>query len=193
MSDIDIHDFLGRRTLIVGDINSGKTWRTGEILAAFCGAALGLRIVILDLAPEIPEKLTAGKGLQGAGGRLLPPPGGEVLVFEASPVPPRLSSQTEAEAREKARLNLLAIDALFPRVSETSRDILFINDVSLYLQAGNAEDLISFLDRFGTVVANGYRGVRLGGGSLTDREQREMKKLMADFETRGRVILLASR
>ncbi|PKN36026.1 MAG: hypothetical protein CVU61_00570 [Deltaproteobacteria bacterium HGW-Deltaproteobacteria-19] len=190
MSDIELKDFLGRRTLIVGDINAGKTFRTGEILAAFCGAGLGGRIVILDLAPEIPEKLAAEKGLRGAGGRLSPPPGRDVPVFEASPVPPRLSSRTEAEALEKAHRNRLAIDALFPRVSETSRDILFINDVSLYLQSGNAEDLISFLHRFGTVIANGYWGNRLGGGSLTDREKEQMKKLMAGFEIGGRVILL---
>ncbi len=189
MSDIDIKDFLGRRTLIVGDINAGKTFRTGEILEAFCGAGLGGRIVILDLAPEIPEKLAAEKGLRGAGGRLFPPPGRDVRVFEASPEPPRLSSRTEAEALEKARRNRLVIEALFPRVSETSRDILFINDVSLYLQAGNAEDLISFLHRFGTVIANGYWGNRLGGGSLTDREKEQMKRLMAGFEEHGRVIL----
>ncbi|NPU82965.1 MAG: hypothetical protein HPY65_00640 [Syntrophaceae bacterium] len=190
MSDIDVQDFLGRRTLIVGDINTGKTYRSGEILSALCLSGLGPRIVILDLAPVIPEKLALEKGLRGAGGRLSPPPGRHVLVFEASPEPPRLSSRTEAEALEKARRNRLAIDALFPRASKTSRDILFVNDISLYLQAGNVEDLTTFLNGFGTVIANGYRGERLGGGSLTEREKEQMEKLMACFEAQGRVILL---
>lgn len=190
MSDIDIQAFLGKRTLIVGDINSGKTFRTGEILEAFCRAGLGVRIIILDLAPEIPEEMAVAKGLKGAGGRLSPPPECHVLVFDASPMPPRLSSRTEAEALEKARRNRLVIDGLLHRVSETGRDILFVNDISLYLQAGNTEDLIPFLDGFLTVIANGYLGERLGGGFLTEREQGQMRNLMAGFEARGRVILL---
>lgn len=190
MNPIDIQDFLSKKTLLVGDINTGKTFRSGEILAAFCGAGLGGRIVILDLAPEIPEEMAIAKGLRGAGGRLFPPTGCDVLVFEASPVPPRLSSRTEAEALEKARRNRLAINGLLKRVSEAARDILFVNDISLYLQAGSTEDLIPFLDSFQTVIANGYLGERLGGGPLTEREQGQMRNLMAGFEARGRVIRL---
>ncbi len=177
-----------KKTLLVGDINSGKTFRGGEILAAFCRAGLGGRIVILDMAPEIPEAMAVAKGLRGAGGRLSPPPGCDVLVFEASPVPP-VSAPGRSGGPGKGPSEPPVIEALFPRVSETSRDILFINDVSLYLQAGNAEDLISFLHRFGTVIANGYWGNRLGGGSLTDREKEQMKRLMAGFGEHGRVIL----
>jgi hypothetical protein len=79
---------------------------------------------------------------------------------------------------------------LFLRLERFPREILLINDVSMALQAGTAKNLISRLSKASTLVANGYWGVRLGGGVLTARERAEMEKLKAYFEKEGRVLVL---
>jgi hypothetical protein len=58
------------------------------------------------------------------------------------------------------------------------------------VQAGTAESLIGWLDRAATVIANGYWGQRLGGGTLTERERAETAKLKSYFEQKGRVLIL---
>lgn len=191
MAEINIEAYLGRKTLILGDVNTGKTTLTREVLEALCRQDLGGRIAIVDLAPDIPEKLANKKGLVGVGGKLMPPEGCDILYLGGIFDPPRLSSKTEEEAIEKARKNRRIIEDLFRKVQP--RDILIVNDVSIYLQAGTTEDLIRWLDRAATVIANGYWGKRLGGGRLTERERTETEKLKAYFEREGRVLILEPR
>ena len=193
MTEIRPETYLGRKTLILGDVNTGKTTLTRKVLEALCRLDLGGRIVIVDMAPEIPENLANEKGLVGVGGKLMPPEGHDILYLGGHFEPPRLSSKTEEEAMEKARQNRRIIDGLFRTLDLQSRDILLVNDVSIYLQAGTAENLIRWLDRAATVIANGYWGKRLGGGTLTERERTETAKLKDYFEQKGRVLILEPR
>jgi hypothetical protein len=190
-ADIHLADHLSRKTLILGDVNTGKTTLTRAVLVALLRRPdLGGRIAIVDMAPEIPEKLAKEKGLFGVGGKLLPPAGHDILYLAGPFEPPRLSSKTEEEAMEKAQQNRRIGDGLFRELDTQTRDILFVNDISIYLQAGTAEELIRWLDRAATVIANGYRGGRLGGGELTERERTETEKLKTYFEQKGRVLIL---
>jgi hypothetical protein len=188
---IHLEDYLGRKTLILGDVNTGKTTLTRGVLDALLRRpGLDGRIVILDLAPDIPEALAREKGLSGVGGKLLPPPRPDILYLGGHLAPPRLSSKTDAEAMAKARRNRQVIDGLFREREVQSRDILLVNDVSIYLQAGTADDLTRWLDRAATVVANGYWGHRLGGGALTGRERAETANLKRYFEQKGSILVL---
>jgi hypothetical protein len=177
---VDLPEFLGRRTLIVGDVNAGKTIRTQGILEAMGEAGLDGRILILDLAPEIPRKVAGERGLTGIGGRLIPRPGTQYLW--ASPVPPRLTASTGAGAGAIATQNRERIERLIRENDPGDRDILFLNDVSLYLQAGSSEWLWRWMGFARTVVANGYYGEKLGGGRLSRRERVEMEALMECFD-----------
>jgi hypothetical protein len=178
---LDLAEFVGRRTLIVGDVNSGKTSRSRKILDAMCDAGLADRIMILDLAPEIPEVVAEKLGLRGVGGRLLPPPGAAVHYWWARTRPPRLTASSDDEAMAMAERNREEIDRVMGGIGRTGRDILFVNDVSLYLQAGSAENLVACLSSARTWVVNGYCGERLGKGSLSERERAEMEDLMKHF------------
>lgn len=184
---------LGGRTLILGDVNTGKTTLTRNLLEELCRRRLGDKVAVLDLAPDIPAEIAAEKGLTGVGGKLQPPEGCGVLYLGGPFAPPRLSSKTETEAREKARCNRRRIETLFRRLDRRPRKILLINDVSIALQAGTAQSLIRRLERVETVVANGYWGERLGGGALTAQEQNEMGKLKTYFEKTGQVLMLERR
>lgn len=181
-------DYLDKKTLIVGDVNSGKTTLCREILEDFCRQGLGGRIAVVDLAPEIPEEMLRSRGLEGVGGRLLPPAGSGVFTLRVPVLAPRLTSTTEEEALEKARQNRENIEGLFRQVEALGRDILFVNDASLYLQAGDPERLAGLLDGAATAVVNGYYGKKLGPGELSRREREAMERLAGWFRSRGAVI-----
>jgi hypothetical protein len=174
-------EYLGRWTLILGDVNSGKTSLCRAILEEMCRHRLAERTVIIDLAPEVPDRVLLNGGLKGVGGRLLPPRGEKVVYLSAPLVAPRLSSACEKEAFEKARLNVPKIEALFRQYSRLKRDILFINDISMSVQVDSAEKMIGFLLAARTVVANGYYGTKLTSGELSRRERRQMDMLKKFF------------
>jgi hypothetical protein len=190
MRDFRAEDYLNRKTLILGEINTGKTTLTKKVLDSMCAMGFGERIAILDMAPQIPKEPESKAGLTGVGGKLTPPEGCGVLYMGGRFDPPRLSSKTPEEALEKARQNMLAIDGLLRQLDYESRDILFINDASMYLQAGRVEDLVNRLEAAATAVVNGYWGERLGGGTISKRERLEMARLKLYFEEKGEVLIL---
>ena len=77
---------------------------------------------------------------------------------------------------EKAGRNRKVIDGLFRRFESLERDILFINDASLYLQAGDLDRITGLLEKTGTAVVNGYFGEKLGRGELSRREREAMRE-----------------
>lgn len=182
-------DLLGRKLLVMGDINAGKTTRCRQWLALLCEQGLGARITILDLAPHIPPDMAQARGLAGAGGYLRPPANSGVLDLRTHLHAPRLSSATEAEAQAKAESNACAIDGLLQQLPPpaSGRDILFINDVTLYLQAGRADELLAHIARphISTLIVNGYWGQRLGDSALSRREREQTQQLRAYFAQHG--------
>lgn len=171
---------LGKRTLIVGEVNSGKTTLTQKILDGFFRENLGGSILVLDLAPEIPPDLASRKGLSGVGGSLRVPQRENIRYLRPSLVPPRLLGKSEEQALELARRNLESIEETM-ELAQAGEETLFLNDASMYLQAGSAQELVSWLERFRTVVANGYMGQKLGGGKLSMRERSQMEALVRFF------------
>lgn len=184
-------DCLGRKLLIAGDVNTGKTTLARRILRDFCGRGLGARIAILDLAPTIPPEIAAARGVRGVGGTLEADPFSPAVRLRPLLQAPRLTSASEAEAAAKAQENRRRIEAAWQELP--ARAILFVNDVSMYLQAGLASELAGRLAAAETVVANGYLGERLGGGELTRHERAQMEQLRDWFAQAGRVITLTTR
>ncbi|SDI75837.1 hypothetical protein [Propionivibrio dicarboxylicus] len=185
---------LGRRILVIGEVNTGKTTQCRRWLEELCHQGLGQRIALIDMAPTIPPDLAKARGLRGVGGELRPPPDSGVLDLRAHLVPPRLSSSSDAEALDKATRNAGIIDALIAAL-RPERDILFINDVTLFLQTRCAASLIDAADfkRRTTLIVNGYRGERLGGGELTRHETAEMAELVRTFAATGEILHLTQR
>ena len=187
----DAADCLGRRLLVLGDVNTGKTTLARRILQAFCDDGLGERIAILDLAPTIPPEIARQRGVRGVGGTLEAAEGSQAARVRPLLHAPRLTSATEDEAAAKARENRLRIEAAWHELP--ARPILFVNDLSMYLQAGVASALVERFAAVETVIANGYFGERLGGGELTRHERAQMQLLRDWFEAHGRVLTLTTR
>jgi hypothetical protein len=185
---LDPGECLGRRLLIVGDVNSGKTTLARAILQDFCARGLGGRIAILDLAPAIPPQAALARGLPGVGGTLEADPSAGVVRVRPSLQAPRLTSSSEAEAAAKAARNRERIEAAWQALP--ARAILFVNEISMDVQAGRASELVSRLAAVETVIANGYLGQRLGGGELARHERAQMEELRDWFAAAGGVVAL---
>jgi len=178
---IDVHNFLEKWTLIVGDVNTGKTTLTQRILDRLVHLVPDERLAVIDLAPVIPQQMAVQLGLSGVGGRLSRPEEVNALYLSTHIDPPRLSTDTEEAALAVAERNRAKIEKLLYTFAESGRDVLVVNDISLYLQAGSVRDLTRYFSKTATLVANGYLGQKLGQGVLSQREHREMQALMGSF------------
>jgi hypothetical protein len=164
-----IDTYLSQKTLIVGDINTGKTARTGRILQLFVDAGWDADISVIDLAPDV----------QGNVGGKMPVPEKAALQYLTGPiVPPRLTATNDDQAQKLARANAQLIEDLFQSFSAHPTEILFVNDASLYLQAGNIERFEAVLGIPATVVLNAYYGESFPDSALTRREKQVVSELI---------------
>jgi hypothetical protein len=159
-----------RRTLIVGEVGSGKTIHTLQIfreLRKACEGPFG----VLDLAPEKADRV---------GGKL--PLSGEekegVVYLSPLIVPPRLRGKSEDEVLRLAGENRERIDQILQTPKASGVNVLFINDISLYFHAGHADHLWLRMEGIPILVMNGYYGRYFGDSPLSRRERSEMETLM---------------
>ncbi len=170
---MDTRDYLDRRTLILGDVNSGKTRETLRILSRWIADSPTPLMTILDLAPE---------PLRGIGGRLTLPPRfmGRYLFTEI--IPPRLTGRNAAEISELAAANARAIEPLLDEFLKQPHPMLIVNDVTLFLQAGAYARLAAVIQSATTVLINAYYGESFEDHPITRRERRLTERLMQDCD-----------
>lgn len=167
MVAVDPAVYRGRRTLILGDVNTGKTRLTRSILASFVKAGEAGHIALVDLAPDKVGEV---------GGKFPAPPPG-VWHLTTTIVPPRLTGADPGAIDRLAAANAGRIDTLFTDYLARPRPILFVNDATLYLQAGSLERFGALLDGADTAVVNAYQGRYFDESPLTRRERRRVEGL----------------
>jgi len=165
----NIEQYINRKTLITGGINSGKTTRTSGILKMFCDKGYEERIAILDLAPE---------AIEGVGGKMEISFPNKLYYLTGSISAPRLSGKSEYEMKKKASGNALIIENLLAKLSESNKEVLFINDATLYFHAGSFSQFVETLNLFSTSVINAYYGDYFADSELTRRERKLTEDLM---------------
>jgi len=163
----DLEGFLNKKVLIIGEVGSGKTAYTRKILKKIL-ESVAVSVAVIDMAPEA-KGVIGGKinmsGLEGA------------HYYTTTVHPPRLMGKSPHEVQLLASENAARIEKLFDIYRKDPARTLCINDISLYLQAGDLEKLWTIIEMSSTTVMNGYYGTTLGGGELGDRERRNMEKL----------------
>ena len=176
MSD-DKH--LGHKTLIAGEVHSGKTIYSLAILRGLREKSPSSHI-ILDLAPE---------ETRGVGGKipLTPEEKEKILYFSPLILPPRMMGKDEAEVRRLAEENRRRIDPILAKIKRRDPVLLLVNDITLYLQDGKADHLLACIEAIPTVIMNGYYGKYFGESPFSQRERSEMEALMSRCD---RVIFL---
>ena len=165
---MNLTTYRNRKTLFLGEVNSGKTTRTRGYPRLPQEGEEG--IALFDFAPEKVGEV---------GGKISLDEEDRCRVWVESPriVPPRLTAKTEAEAWRLARENFQRIEEAFDHLPGREWSLFVGNDVSLYLQAGRADRLLARLEFAATVVLNGYYGGYFGDSPLSRREREQMDLL----------------
>lgn len=165
----NIQVYLNKRTLILGDVKSGKTARTLEILRGFIQAGYADRIAVIDMAPD---------PVRSIGGKMTPPADAPILYLTTTIAAPRLTGADRAHTLRLADQNARAIEALFSSLQQQPKEILFVNDASLYLQAGDLNTFLATLKTASTQIINAYYGSTFPDSALTRREKHLTEALM---------------
>ena len=175
--ELTAEDCRGRFILIVGEVNSGKTTYTARLLQAYL-LRFPEPVAVVDLAPRLPQSSAHPAFRPGIGSRLTIPESPRVHCFSTDVAAPRLQAESMEERRLLAEENARRIASLLVHVDASKFPAVFVNDVSLYLQAGSVKNLLEWLDGFSTRVVNGYYGVSLGTDAFSARERSGMEQLM---------------
>jgi KaiC/GvpD/RAD55 family RecA-like ATPase len=172
--DFNFNNLRGRKTLITGDVGTGKTVLTANLLDEAVSHGFGSIITVLDIAP------TVNLGVMDIGSNL------EEFSRSISSVryvrpsiirAPRLEGRSSEEVLRLAEENAYIIDRWLDELIKNVNPVLFVNDLTLYLQAGEPQRIIELFKASETVVANAYRGQRLRndqGSGLSEREERAL-------------------
>jgi hypothetical protein len=164
----DVQEFKNRKTIIIGEVNTGKTAYLGKILDMFLREEK-TTIAVIDMAPN---------AIKGIGGKMRAEGIEPSRYYTAPIVAPRLMGKNVDEVENLAARNASLINDIIEKYLNSPVEVLFINDVSLFLQAGNIDKLFSLFNSTPTLIMNGYYGNSLGGGELGMREKWNMETLM---------------
>ena len=162
-----MQEFRNKKTIILGEVNTGKTAYLDEILNRFLEEGEA-DITVIDMAPD---------SVRGIGGKMSKAEICSTRYLTAQIAAPRLTGRSYQDAKTLARHNARLIEDIFAEYLENPGKVLFINDISLYLQAGNLDKLLTLIGSTPTVIMNGYYGFSLGGGELGERERENMNAL----------------
>jgi hypothetical protein len=94
------------------------------------------------------------------------------------------------EVRRLARANALEIEKTLRAVPAEGVELLFINDLTMFLHAGDAELLLGAIMKAGTFVGTAYKGSFLSedrGSGIAAREKMLLEKIEGAMDV---VILL---
>ncbi len=167
-------EFLGSKTLITGDVNSGKTRYTEKIVSNLCRNGYGGHIAVLDLAPQKLGRIGGKMWLKNRPR--------DLLYLTCDIAPPRLTGKNADHVQQLAQANARTIESLFDPVLAAKRSILVVNDASLYLQAGQLQRLLAVITPHQTAVINAYRGETFSPAPFTQIEREQVDALAASCD-----------
>lgn len=175
----------GKRVLIEGDVGSGKTRLLKKILLEAVSSQEG-PVSLIDMAPD---RLS----LEGreVGGRVSIQEKAGLRVYRPTNVfAPRIQGRSREEVLRLAEENSNRIDEVLERYLKDPTPILFINDLTLYLHAGDLGKLERTIATAETFVGNAYKGKILledRGSGISARENLLLEVLETSMD---KVIML---
>ncbi|MEM3401379.1 MAG: hypothetical protein QXP86_04795 [Nitrososphaerota archaeon] len=172
---LKLEDVLGKKVLIAGEAGTGKTMLLVKLLEEANAQSISDAVTLIDLAP---------KKIGEFGGRVvdyLRQIGGIRLLMPVNVFAPRLSGKTKDEVMSLAEKNREAIEPLLKGFLSKPTRILFINDLTIYLHAGDPELLEKCIEVSETFVGTAYYGTKLQddkGSGITLRERMLAERIM---------------
>jgi GTPase SAR1 family protein len=174
MEGLEIGRLLGRKTLIVGEAGTGKSHLLARILEKMVEALGPEEITVIDMAPF---------RFSGIGGKLreLTESVRRVRYLTDDGIaPPRLAGRNATEVLKLAERNASLIRPLLHEFLRRPTRILLVNDLTIYLHAGDPSLLEEVLKAAETFVATCYEGERLSddkGSGITAIERTRLDEL----------------
>jgi hypothetical protein len=170
---------LGRKVLILGDVGTGKTKMTADLLSEAIETGYAPEITIIDMAPA--TMTVQGRRIGGRLSEAVTMPKMLRYLSPAKVETPRLSAAGADHLFALAKANHDAIVPPLRQFLAEPSPILFVNDVSIYFQSGSPDILFEAVEKAETFVANGYYGQYLAAdyGTGVSRRERELMDLLA--------------
>ncbi|MGX9365155.1 hypothetical protein ACTVJH_03850 [Desulfoplanes sp. PS50] len=179
---------IGSRILITGEVNTGKTTLTGLWADQIWNHLDMPCVAVMDMAPTIPPDLSRQTGTGAVGGHVMFNAFIPDLLFRGDIHPPRMLGGSPEHILALALENKKRIETWFADILAHDRvDLLVINDMSIYLQAGEIDNLAPVIHHAHTVIANGYMGKTLGTDTLSQTEQLAMNRIARIFQHQVRL------
>ena len=183
---LDLNILIGKKTLIYGETNTGKTFYT----AKFIQYLLEIKkinpkdISILDFAP----KLANFNNLK-IGGRIQDYFENSVkcnnITFKGEIIPPRLKANNKEEIYRNICHNFNKLYEIMEIYNSSPTPVLIINDISLFLHLGGNKYLINTINRSDTFFGNAYYGYSINSKFsklISVREKRKVEFLIKNVE-----------
>jgi len=170
-------DLMNKKTLITGDVGSGKTRLTEKLLAEALSKGYG-SITLIDMAPPRKEGHEAM-----AGGRVRVPRPRLDRGRRFCPkgiARPRLEGRGREEVLRIAASNALLIAPCISAFCESPTEVLFVNDATMFLHAGDPALLLSAVSMASTFIGNAYSGAAIAddrGSGISAREAEALGRL----------------
>ncbi|MBD3173196.1 hypothetical protein GF326_12065 [Candidatus Bathyarchaeota archaeon] len=173
MTSYSFNALRGKKTLITGDVGSGKTMLTRKLLDE--AIEQNEDTTVIDFAPV--AKIV--KGIK-VGGHLVREDE-KIRVLKSDDIAtPRLSAANADDLLRLTEINREITKQLLTSYIKDPTPVLFINDVSIHLQSGELEPILEAARKAETVIINGYMGEALKddlGSGVSHREHTLMNKL----------------
>jgi len=172
-------DVIGKKVLILGEAGSGKTALAARMLEELMLLFNPEEITVIDMAPQ---------RIGEVGGRLSEITNSVKKVKYLTPkkvYAPRLTGASREQVLKYAELNRRAMEPLFKMFVRRPTQILILNDVTLYLHAGELKTVLKSMRLAKTFLATAYRGSKLAedrGSGISRREEQSVKRLSAQVD-----------
>ncbi len=172
--------FEGKKTLIIGEIGSGKTKLIASVLRDAIQRVQPDDITVLDFAPA----QISFRGLR-VGGRIkdfLPDIKCRAYQFSNSIRAPRLEGHDANEVWKLAEHNASLTSGYIRSYLTSPTPYLFVNDLTIHLHAGDLDMLLEAIRKSRTFVGNAYSGALLEvdrGAGVSKRERERLRKVEA--------------
>uniref|UniRef100_A0A7C5Y745 Helicase HerA central domain-containing protein n=1 Tax=Caldiarchaeum subterraneum TaxID=311458 RepID=A0A7C5Y745_CALS0 len=182
---MNVDQFVGKKTLIVGEAGSGKTRLLAQLLKELIGISEPSQISVIDLAPE---------KISGIGGPLsLYGDFSNVKYYRPERVyAPRLMACNAEDVKRYAESNAKLAREQFQKYLRNPTKMLAVNDITIFLHAAEVEELLQYIQKASTFVATAYMGEKLVEDFGTGLSQTEKSKLTKLIEKVDQVIRLNS-
>ena len=151
---------------------------TLDLMQEAVGLGYAKNVTVIDMAPEVRE--VSGRRVGGKLGDVTAIPEAIRYLTPAHVETPRLSARDATHLLALAETNRFIIEPLLLEFLARPTAILFVNDVSMYLQGGPLETVVKLADASETFVANGYYGsyMAFDFGTVLSKVEREKMDLL---------------